>query len=113
VGFATIVATPGALLALHSAGQCLGCVLLRHGDGDWGELDADDKRANEVALREGGRILSKYTVPGEEGDGAAQPVPHRTLHRLGTTNPVEADQADGEARSSAWERCEAVEGAVS
>ena len=29
-----IVATPGALLALHSAGQCLGCVLLRHGDGD-------------------------------------------------------------------------------
>jgi hypothetical protein len=57
-----IVATPGALLALHSAGQCLGCVLLRHGDGDWGELDADDKRANEVALREGGRILSKYTT---------------------------------------------------
>jgi hypothetical protein len=57
-----IVATPGALLALHSAGQCVGCVLLRHGDGDWSELNADDKGANEAALRDGERILSKYTT---------------------------------------------------
>jgi hypothetical protein len=25
-----IVATPGALSALHLAGECLGCILLRH-----------------------------------------------------------------------------------
>jgi hypothetical protein len=57
-----VVATPGALLALHSSGKCPACVLQRHGDGDWGELDADDKRANEAALRDGERILSKYTT---------------------------------------------------
>src|ERR1700683_481124 len=59
-----IVATPEALVALHSAGQCPACVLERHVNGDWGELDADDKRANEAALRDGDRILSKYTTQG-------------------------------------------------
>ena len=59
----TIVATPGALLALHSSGQRAACVLHRHSEGDWGELDAFDKRANETALRDGERILSKYTTP--------------------------------------------------
>lgn len=58
-----IVATPGALLALHSAGQNPASVLQRHVSGDWGELDADDKRANEAALRNGERILSRYTTP--------------------------------------------------
>jgi hypothetical protein len=57
-----VVATPGALLALHSAGQCASCVLQRHASGDWGELDAEDKRANEAALRDGERLLSKYTT---------------------------------------------------
>ncbi len=38
--------------------------LRRHHCGDWGDLDADDKLANEEALREGARILSAYlTAP--------------------------------------------------
>ena len=57
-----IVATPGALLALHSVGQCPAHVLQRHANADWGELDGHDKRANEAALRDGERILSKYTT---------------------------------------------------
>lgn len=32
----------------------------RHTTGDWGDCDADDAQANEVALEGGGRILSVY-----------------------------------------------------
>ncbi len=34
--------------------------LHRHVIGDWGELDAEDKRANELALAHGSRLLSAY-----------------------------------------------------
>lgn len=40
-------------------------LLTRHLSGDWGELDAEDAKANESALRHGLRILSSYKV-GEE-----------------------------------------------
>lgn len=32
----------------------------RHHFGDWGNLDADDREANELALNYGGRLLSAY-----------------------------------------------------
>jgi len=32
----------------------------RHHFGDWGDLDADDREANERALHDGGRLLSAY-----------------------------------------------------
>lgn len=34
--------------------------LRRHARGDWGELDADDRAANERALKDGSRLLSAY-----------------------------------------------------
>lgn len=34
--------------------------LHRHVTGDWGELDAEDKRANDCALVDGTRLLSAY-----------------------------------------------------
>lgn len=34
--------------------------LRRHLGGDWGELDEEDRRANDEALRDGGRLLSAY-----------------------------------------------------
>lgn len=34
--------------------------LHRHAVGDWGELDAEDKRANDLALVDGSRLLSAY-----------------------------------------------------
>ena len=32
----------------------------RHGNGDWGDLCAEDKEANENALLYGGRLFSSY-----------------------------------------------------
>lgn len=40
-------------------------VLARHAAGDWGELDPDDARENEVAVRRGFRILSSYPIAGD------------------------------------------------
>ena len=55
----SIVATPGALDALGATDILKG--LLRHADGDWGELDADDRRENDLSLEQGFRLLSAYT----------------------------------------------------
>jgi hypothetical protein len=33
----------------------------RHAAGDWGELTAEDRRANVGAIRHGARVLSAYT----------------------------------------------------
>lgn len=34
--------------------------LRRHARGDWGDLDAEDRRSNDEALKSGGRLLSSY-----------------------------------------------------
>jgi hypothetical protein len=57
-----VVATPGALKLLLEAGGHPFDYLARHAAGDWGELCAFDRRQNEIALREGLRILSCYEV---------------------------------------------------
>lgn len=57
-----IVATPGALDALHASGPALACLLARHLSADWGDLDAHDQQANDAALRDGSRLLSAYTL---------------------------------------------------
>ena len=58
-----VVATPGALKLLMEAGGHPFDYLARHATGDWGELCAFDRRQNEIALREGLRVLSSYDVP--------------------------------------------------
>jgi len=57
-----VVATPGALKLLIQAGGCPFDYLARHATGDWGDLCAFDLRQNEIALREGYRVLSSYPV---------------------------------------------------
>ncbi len=57
----TLVATPGALDAAPSREALLDLVQ-RHESGDWGDLDAHDQRENEIAVREGLRILSAYDL---------------------------------------------------
>ena len=77
-----IVATPGALRAIRSSGQTPSQFLRRHVNGDWGEhLDGHDYKQNQIALREGGRLLSAYqTRRGEdlwvitEGDRSATTI---------------------------------------
>ena len=61
-----VMATPGALKLLMEAGGHPFDLLARHATGDWGELCAFDRRQNEVALRDGNRILSSYRVGGNK-----------------------------------------------
>jgi hypothetical protein len=58
-----VVATPGALNLLEMSGGRPFDLLARHATGDWGELCAFDRRQNEIALREGYRVLSSYDIP--------------------------------------------------
>jgi hypothetical protein len=57
-----VVATPGALKLLSEIGEDPFGYIARHAAGDWGELCAFDRRQNEIALREGYRVLSSYPV---------------------------------------------------
>jgi len=58
----SIGATPGALMAFEASGDDPLAFLFRHLAGDWGALDEDDRRENELSVREGFRILSAYTL---------------------------------------------------
>lgn len=65
-----IVATPGVLRAVGrryegrelSTMLDLGRKLSRHLAGDWGNLDDEDREANELALNSGERLLSCYCL---------------------------------------------------
>jgi hypothetical protein len=58
-----VVATPGALALAKTGAFDLAELLERHQAGDWGDLDAFDRRENERALRSGARIFSAYETP--------------------------------------------------
>jgi hypothetical protein len=60
-----VVATPGALNLLEKSGGHPFEYVARHAAGDWGELCAFDRRQNEIALREGYRVLSSYDISAE------------------------------------------------
>jgi hypothetical protein len=57
-----VVVTPGALKLLSEMGAHPFDLLARHATGDWRELCAFDRRQNEIALRDGYRVLSSYPV---------------------------------------------------
>jgi hypothetical protein len=57
-----LVSTPAALEALAKAGQNGAELIKRHRRGDWGELDPDDRAANDRALINGDRVLSAYRL---------------------------------------------------
>ncbi len=62
-----LVATPGALALLRSAGEDLLPKLLeRHRSGDWGDVPEEDTRENEFSVRHGFRIISAYRVVGSK-----------------------------------------------
>ncbi len=58
------MATPGALDACEAANVSPSSLLTRHASGDWGEICAFDRQQNEIALREGFRLLSSYPLDG-------------------------------------------------
>jgi hypothetical protein len=60
-----VVATPGAMTLLASAGENPARLLERHASGDWGEVPPEDARENERSLKYGWRLMSSYPVGGE------------------------------------------------
>ncbi len=62
-----VVATPGALALLATAGENPAELLDRHVRGDWGEVPPEDARDNERSLKYGWRVMSSYPV-GEGGE---------------------------------------------
>ncbi len=58
-----VLSTPGALRAIaESPGDSFTDLLVRHLTGDWSEMSADDRRENELSVREGFRVLSSFTL---------------------------------------------------
>ena len=55
-----LVATPGALETCSHVHMQKS--LIRHLTGDWGNVCAEDREANDRALTGGGRILSAYAI---------------------------------------------------
>jgi hypothetical protein len=53
-----IVATPHVLASITEQDILMG--IQRHQAGDWGDVSAEDREANNRALTEGTRILSAY-----------------------------------------------------
>lgn len=58
----TVTIRPGAATALAQAGMKVDGLLKRHVRGDWGDVRARDRRQNAAGLREGGALLSAYTL---------------------------------------------------
>ncbi len=54
--------TPGALQALQEAEQNLFELIRLPVTGDWGDLDDEDKKENELSVEQGFRILSAYRL---------------------------------------------------
>ena len=63
-----VVATPGAMDLLASAGENPARLLERHASGDWGEVPPEDARENVRSLKYGWRLMSSYPV-GSEANG--------------------------------------------
>jgi len=57
-----VVSTPNALAFAEKNHIDLGHLLTRHQTGDWGDLEDEDKEANEEALVNDTRIFSSYSV---------------------------------------------------
>ena len=61
-----VVATPGALAHCHRHSISPLLLLGRHIGGDWGDLCADDVKANVHAIQHDERILSAYVLHSEK-----------------------------------------------
>jgi hypothetical protein len=57
-----MVMTPGAVSVLANTNALVSEYLIRHIAGDWGQLDLVDCQSNNVALKNGTRLLSSYTL---------------------------------------------------
>lgn len=56
-----VMVTPGAREAVPALGDLL-IMLARHQSGDYGHVCGDDWRVNDMALKDGSRIMSAYAI---------------------------------------------------
>jgi len=56
--FGRVCATPGALAEIGVSGDDLSAYLARHQSGDWGDIDAHDRKENQLSLEQGFRLMS-------------------------------------------------------
>ena len=62
-----LLVTPGAEDALAENKTSLLELMRRHASGDWGDLDEEDRAANDATVASGeDRILSSYVLPTNE-----------------------------------------------
>ena len=54
--------TSGAMQVAQDAHEDLSIYLLRHSQGDWGDMPLADRALNEKALKYGGRLRSAYRL---------------------------------------------------
>lgn len=59
-----LLATPGALSVLERNRVRLFDLIKRHQAGDWGDISQEDWAANDLAVQQGGRVLSAYLTAG-------------------------------------------------
>lgn len=68
-GLGKLVATTGVVVHMKAKEVDMGVLLnlvVRHHEGDWGDVCDDDWHANDEALLSGGRLLSAYELIGEK-----------------------------------------------
>ncbi|KWO50038.1 hypothetical protein [Burkholderia territorii] len=58
-----LIATPAALYALQTADVSVYHLVNRHARHDWGDLCEADRQRNDMAVINGARVLSSYTLP--------------------------------------------------
>jgi hypothetical protein len=62
-----LLSTSGAMDLMTRTRTTVSSLLRRQSCGDWGIVDESDKRANDLAVTNGTRILSAYALgPGQE-----------------------------------------------
>jgi hypothetical protein len=84
-GIGTVLSTPGALEAFNRNGQSPLELLRRHVAKDWGDLDEEDRQANEQALIDGSRLLSAYHLKDKTKIWAITEAVGENGHREATT----------------------------
>lgn len=57
-----VVATPGAIEFMNQHNINPSELIYRHNTCDWGDLDKEDKKRNDEALKDGSRIFSSYNI---------------------------------------------------
>lgn len=84
------VATPGALALLEKTGFSAAFLINRHVHGSWGDVCKEDAELNEMALRDGSRIMSVFRLVSPE---KLKATPHSKRSELPTAWVI-TDAAD-------------------